>query len=132
MAFSITSGHFKYCMMPYGLSCRPLVFQCLVNGILQDMLDKFMIAYIDDILIYSPSLETHMDHVKWALKRLLQNQLYVKGVKCEFHQSKISFLGYVFSTKEVPMEVNKVTAVREQPILFTVKDLQRFLSFVNF
>lgn len=53
-AFSITSGHFEYCMMPYGLSCKSSVFQYLINNMLMDMLGQYIIAYTDDILIYSP------------------------------------------------------------------------------
>lgn len=88
--FSTTSGHYEYCLMPYGLSYAPSVFQCLINDILLDMLGKYTIAYSDDILIFSPSPETCVDHV---LACLLQNQQFVKGEKCEFHKNKISFLG---------------------------------------
>lgn len=64
MAYSITSGHFKYFVMPYGPSCAPSVFQCLISDILRDILGKFMITYIDNILIYFSSMESHMEHVK--------------------------------------------------------------------
>lgn len=73
MEFSTTSGHFEYCIIPYGLSCAPSVFQYLINDVLKDMLGKFIIAYIDDILIYSPSLDSHVHHVKQVLSSLLDN-----------------------------------------------------------
>lgn len=70
--FSTFSGLYEYCIMPYGLSSTPSVFQCLVNDVLRDMLGKFVTAYIDDILIYSPSYETHIHHVCKVLQKLLQ------------------------------------------------------------
>lgn len=70
--------------MPYGISSTPSVFQCLINDVLRDMLGKFVITYIDDILVYSPSYATHVVHVRQFLQCLLQNQVYVKGEKCEF------------------------------------------------
>lgn len=73
--------------MSYGLSLAPAVFQCLSNDVLQDMLGKFVTAYIDDILIYSPDKPTHIQHVKKVLARLLENQLYATGEKCEFRIS---------------------------------------------
>lgn len=66
-AFSTTYGHFGYCVMLYGLSCAPAVFQCLINYVLWDMLGKYIIAYIDDILIYSLSKEEHVTHMRRVL-----------------------------------------------------------------
>lgn len=84
--FSTATGDCEYLVMPYGLSNAPSVFQCLINDVLRDMLGYFMIACIDGILIYSPTSETHVDHVRQVLKRHLDHQLYLKGEKCEFHQ----------------------------------------------
>lgn len=73
MAFSTTSGHFEYCMMPYGLSLLLAVFQCLINNVLWAMLVKLIIAYINNILIYTPDLTTHVQHMKTVLSRLLKH-----------------------------------------------------------
>ncbi len=83
--------------MPFGLANSPSVFQASMNDIFRDMLDRWVIVYIDDILIYSNTQEEHVRHVRAVLKRLLQHQLYVKDEKCEFHQTSTSFLGYVIS-----------------------------------
>lgn len=81
----------------------PSKFLCLINDVLQDMLGKFVMTYIDNILIYSTLLETHILHVKQMLTHVLQKQLYVKGEKCKFlNVFKISFLGYIISPEGIP------------------------------
>ncbi len=97
-AFSTTTGHYEYLVMPFGLSNSPSVFQAFMNDVFRDMLNQWVIVYIDDILIYSQTYKEHVRQVRAVLKRLLQHQLYVKAEKCEFHQETISFLGYVISS----------------------------------
>lgn len=112
MTFCTPTGHYQYNVMPYGLAGAPSVFQCFINDVVREMLGKFVIAYIDDILIYSKSLKEHIEHVKWVLLQLRQHQLFVKGEKCEFHVSTVCFLGYVISPRGVEMEEAKARAVR--------------------
>lgn len=88
-----------------------------------------MIAFIDDMLVYSPSFTTHVDQV---LQRLSQHKLYVNGEKCEFHQHIISFLGCIISPEGVSMDQSKVPAVVDWPTPQNCKDLQRFLGIANF
>ncbi|XP_058234685.1 uncharacterized protein LOC131345702 [Hemibagrus wyckioides] len=114
--------------MPYG----PAVFQAFINEIFKDVIDKYVIAYIDDILIYSKSHEDQVHHVRTVLTRLRQHQLYVKSEKCEFHQETIMFLGYVISHRGVEMDNSKVQAVTEWPEPTSIKELQCFLGFANF
>ncbi|KAK3528443.1 hypothetical protein QTP70_000146 [Hemibagrus guttatus] len=97
--------------MPFGLTNAPAVFQALINGVFQDLLGKGVIAYIDDILVYSSSMEEHVRMVREVLGRLQQHHLYVKLEKCEFHQSTVTFLGYVISRHGVEMDMVKVQAV---------------------
>ncbi|KAI2654625.1 Transposon Tf2-9 polyprotein [Labeo rohita] len=131
-AFLTTRGHYEYQVMPYGLANSPAVFQCFINEIFKDLLNKYVIAYIDDILVYSKSAEEHVHHVRTVLTRLLKNQLYVKAEKCEFHVPQTSLLGYHISHQGVKMDTAKVQAVTEWPQPSTVKELQRFLGFANF
>ncbi|KAK3568022.1 hypothetical protein QTP86_028613, partial [Hemibagrus guttatus] len=131
-AFHTTSGHYEYCVMPFGLTNAPAVFQALINGVFQDLLGKGVIAYIDDILVYSSSMEEHVRMVREVLGRLQQHHLYVKLEKCEFHRSTVTFLGYVISRHGVEMDVVKVQAVTEWPAPTSVRELQRFLGFANF
>ncbi len=118
--------------MPFGFANSPSVFQAFMNDIFRNMLDRWVIVYIDDILIYSDTQEEHVRHVRSVLKQLLQHQLYVKAEKCEFYQTNTSFLSYVISQDGVSMDDKKVQAVLDWPQPQTVKELPRFLGFANF
>ncbi|KAL0150713.1 hypothetical protein M9458_054017, partial [Cirrhinus mrigala] len=131
-AFITPTGHYEYRVMPYGLSISPSVFQNFMNEIFRDMLHKFVIVYIDDILIYSPDLRTHHHHVTRVLERLRQHRLFLKAEKCEFHTTEVHFLGYFISSAGVRMDQRKVDAVLSWPQPDTIKQLQRFLGFANF
>ncbi|KAL0152827.1 hypothetical protein M9458_051867, partial [Cirrhinus mrigala] len=131
-AFSTATGHYEYLVMPFGLANSPSFFQAFVNEVFRDMLHRWVIVYIDDILIYSSSYSKHIQHVRAVLQRLIQHQLYAKEEKCEFHQEKIAFLGYIISSEGIAMDDSKVNAVRNWPRPSTLKELQRFLGFANF
>lgn len=81
--------------MPFRLTSAPAVFQALVNDVLRDFLNGSVFVYLDDILVFSCNLEEHKMHVLQVLQRFLENKLFVKAEKCEFHISSVSFLGYV-------------------------------------
>ncbi len=85
------------------------------------MLDRWVIVYIDDILIYSDTLEEHVRHVRSVLKHFIQYQLYAKAEKCEFHQTSTSFLGYAISQEGVAMDERKDKVVLDWPLPHTVK-----------
>ena len=72
--------------MPFGLTNAPATFQSFINSVLRPYLEKFVILYLDDILIYSKTLDEHVEHVRTVLKTLLKNDLYAKPKKCEFHK----------------------------------------------
>ncbi|KAI2647957.1 Transposon Tf2-9 polyprotein [Labeo rohita] len=131
-AFITPLGHYEYLVMPYGLANSPSVFQNFMNEIFRDFLHHFVIVYIDDILIYSHDLQEHRNHVLQVLQRLREHQLFLKLEKCEFHQSSVSFLGYVISGDGVRMEQSKVSVVSQWKEPISIKDLQRFLGFANF
>ncbi len=131
-AFNTPRGHFEYLVMPFGLSNSPAVFQALVNDVLRDMVDQFIYVYLDDILIFSSSLQEHVQHVRRVLQRLLENGLFVKAEKCAFHAQSVPFLGFIVSPEGVRMDPDKVKAVLSWPIPDSLKALQRFLWFANF
>ncbi|KAG1957249.1 retrotransposable element [Pimephales promelas] len=131
-AFNTPRGHFEYLVMPFGLSNSPAVFQALVNDVLRDMVDQFIYVYLDDILIFSSSLQEHVQHVRRVLQRLLENGLFVKAEKCVFHAQSVPFLGYIVSSEGIRMDPEKVKAVVDWPIPDSRKALQRFLGFANF
>ncbi len=131
-AFNTHMGHYEYLVMPFGLTNAPAVFQSLVNDVLRDLLDRVVFVYLDNILIFSRSQEDHVNHVRDVLTQLLENKLFVKAEKCEFHVPSVSFLGYIVEKGQLRADPSKVEAVREWPIPTSRKDLQRFLGFANF
>ena len=131
-AFNTHTGHYEYLVMPFGLTNAPAVFQALVNDVLRDMLNRFVFVYLDDILIFSRTLSEHTRHVQLVLRRLLENSLYVKAEKCEFHVPSISFLGYIVTEGNIQMDPAKITAVTSWPVPENRKKLQQFLGFANF
>ncbi|KAG1974134.1 retrotransposable element [Pimephales promelas] len=131
-AFNTPLGHFEYRVLPFGLVNAPAVFQALINDVLRDMLNIFVFVYLDDILIFSPSLQVHTQHVRQVLQRLLENRLFVKAKKCTFHAQSISCLGSIISAEGVSMDSSKVRAVTEWPVPESHVALQRFLGFAKF
>ncbi|XP_067230540.1 rhomboid-related protein 3 isoform X1 [Chanodichthys erythropterus] len=131
-AFVTPTGHYEYLVMPYGLVNAPSVFQDFIHEVLREFLHKFVLVYIDDILIYSRSLAEHRHHVAEVLKRLRQFHLFLKAEKCSFHQPSVHFLGYVIDHSGIRMDEGKVSAIQNWPTPSTIKELQRFLGFSNF
>lgn len=131
-AFKTHIGQFEYLVMPFGLSNAPAFFQALVNDVLRDFLNVFVFVYLDDILIFSKDLSDHKRHVRSVLQRLLENKLFVKAEKCEFHGSSVTFLGFILEGGQIRPTEEKIKAVVDWPIPETRKQLQRFLGFANF
>jgi len=131
-AFRTRYGHFEYLVMPFGLKNAPATFQHFINDVLSDYLDDFVISYIDDILIYSNSLEEHHEHVKKVLKKLLENDLYIKLEKCEFDVTETTFLGYILSKDGLKVDPEKVKAILDWPVPSNVKEIQSFIGLCNY
>jgi hypothetical protein len=100
-AFRTRFEHFEYLVMPFGFTNAPAIFQHMMNDIFRDLLDRFVILYLDDILIYSNTPEEHEEHVKIVLDRLRKFKLYCKAEKCRFFVDTIHYLGYVISPSGV-------------------------------
>ncbi len=96
------------------------------------MLNIFVFVYLDDILIFSPTLQVHVQHVRRVLQRLLENRLFVKAEKCMFHAQSVTFLGSVVSAEGISMDPDKVRAVIDWPVPDSRVAFQRFLGFANF
>ncbi|GKC37636.1 CACTA transposable element [Tanacetum coccineum] len=111
-AFRTRYGHFEFQVMPFGLTNAPVVFMDLMNRVCKPYLDKFMIVFIDDILIYSKDKEEHEEHLKIILELLKKEQLYAKFSKCDFLLDSIQFLGHVIDNKGVHVDHAKIEAIR--------------------
>eukprot|EP00833_Pecoramyces_ruminatium_P005437 jgi/Orpsp1_1/1179469/evm.model.c7180000069456.1 len=131
-AFRTKYSHFEYLVMPFGLKNAPATFQSFINYVLRPYLEKFVILYLDDILIFSDDLETHHKQVRQVLETLLENNLYVKLEKCEFDKNEVEFLGYVLSGKGVSIDPKKIKSIKEWPIPTCVKDVQIFIGLCNY
>ena len=94
-AFTCSYGLYEFTVMPFGLKNAPPTFQRMMNHILKEYLDEFVIVYIDDILIYSKSWEEHMEHLQKVLTRLSEAKLMIKLKKCKFGEQNIEFLGHI-------------------------------------
>jgi hypothetical protein len=131
-AFRCRYGHFEYQVMPFGLMNAPGSFQAFVNDTLRDYLDDFVVVYLDDILIYSDTLEEHTEHVKKVLQKLEAAGISLKLEKCAFDKQKIDFLGFVISTDGISMDPAKVAAIQEWATPKSAFDIQVFLGLANF
>ncbi|MGH8486283.1 MAG: reverse transcriptase family protein, partial [Pseudomonas sp.] len=131
-AFRTRYGHFEFMVLPFGLTNAPATFMHLMQSIFRPWLDQFVIVFLDDILIYSKTLDEHREHIRQVLDVLRRNQLYGKLSKCEFFRSKISFLGHTLSADGKGMEEDKVQAIRDWPVPKNVPELRSFLGLAGY
>jgi hypothetical protein len=131
-AFRTRYGHYEYLVMPFGLTNAPATCQELMNNVLREQLDIYVIVYLDDILIYSDNEKEHEQHVRTVLELLQQHDLLVDPDKCKWHQEEVEFLGCMVGKNGVRMSEDKIQVVKDWPTPRTVKDIQSFLGFVNF
>jgi Reverse transcriptase (RNA-dependent DNA polymerase) len=102
-------------VMPFGLANAPSTFQALMNDVFRDYLDKFMLVYLDDVLIFTRSAEEHNEHVELVLKRLRDENLFAKLSKCEFNKPSVTFLEHVVGHEGLSMERTKVECDLQWP-----------------
>jgi hypothetical protein len=131
-AFRTKYGHFEWTVMPFGLTNAPATFQTLMNSVLRPYLDKFVIVYLDDVLIYSRTLQEHLQHLRMVLTLLRKHKLYAKLSKCDFCQPQLPFLGHIITSNGIMMDPAKLDAVRQWPTPVTVTQLQSFLGLANY
>ena len=110
-AFRTWYGPFEFTMMPFGLMNDPMTFMNLMHRVFQPYLDRFVVVFIDNVLIYSKYEEDHEGHLRIVLQTLREHQLYAKFSKCEFWLTKVGFLGHVVSTLRVFVDLEKIGAV---------------------
>ena len=131
-AFRTRFGHFEYTVLPMGLCNAPGTFMQLMNQTFADMLDKSVLCFLDDILIFSRTEEEHMQHLRTVLTRLRDQDLYVKSSKCAFMQREVSFLGHRIGADGLRVAPDKIGAVRQWPQPSSVTEVRSFLGLANF
>ncbi|KAL5545187.1 hypothetical protein UlMin_008971 [Ulmus minor] len=122
-AFRTQYGHYEFLVMPFGLTNAPAAFMDLMNRVFKEFLDKFVIVFIDDILIYSKTKEEHEEHLRITLRTLEEHKLYANFSKCEFWLDKVHFLGHVVSKDGVSVDPAKIEAVSKWPAPTNVTEI---------
>ena len=107
-AFRTRYGHYEFVVMPFGLTNTPPAFMSLINTVFHQYLDKFIIVFIDDILVYSDNEKDHEEHLRVALQVLRDNRLYAKLSKCDFWMKEVNFLGHIISKKGISVDPTKI------------------------
>ncbi|GJP30402.1 hypothetical protein CLOM_g1076 [Closterium sp. NIES-68] len=122
----------SYEVMPFGLTNAPSTFQMIMNGIFRGLLDKCIIIYLDDIVIYSRNKEQYLKDLDAVFTLLHKNRLITKGSKCDFLKQELEFLGHIISTEEVKIDPKKIKTIQEWKPPSNIKELQSFMGFVNY
>jgi hypothetical protein len=130
-AFRTRYGHYEFLVMPFGLTNAPAVFMDLMNRVFRFYLDKCVVVFIDDILVYSSSYLEHEKHLRKVLEILRENKLYAKLDKCEFWLKEVIFLGHVISAGGICVDPGKVEAVLKWEKPTTVTEIRSFLGLAG-
>ncbi|GJV86561.1 putative reverse transcriptase domain-containing protein [Tanacetum coccineum] len=130
-SFRTRYGHFEFTVMPFGLTNAQAVFMDLMNPVCKPYLDKFIIVFIDDILIYSKSKEEHEVHLKLVLELLKKEKLFAKFSKCEFWLQEVHFLGHVVNSNGIHMDPSKIEAVKNWKAPTTPSEIRSFLGLAG-
>jgi hypothetical protein len=131
-AFRTRYGHYEWLVLPFGLTNAPATYQTLSNHIFRPYLDKFCVVYLDDILIYSRSIEDHIEHLRLVLNVLREHKLYAKLTKCEFMKEEMLFLGHKVSSEGISPEPSKQEAILNWERPKNIKQIQSFLGLANY
>ncbi|BBG93431.1 transposable element gene, partial [Prunus dulcis] len=131
-AFRTRYGHYEFLVMPFGLTNAPAAFMDLMNRVFRRYLDRFVIVFIDDILVYSKSRKAHMKHLELVLKTLRRKKLFAKFSKCQFWLDSVNFLGHVISADGVYVDPQKVEAVVNWPQPTSVTEVRSFLGLAGY
>jgi hypothetical protein len=131
-AFRTPFGHFEYTVLSFGLVNAPATFQAVMDRIFRPFIGRFVVCYLDDVLIYSKTKAEHLTHLRLVLDTLRREQLYAKRSKCHWAQPQVEYLGHVVSVDGVRMDPRKTAAVRDWPVPTSVQDLRKFLGLTNY
>jgi uncharacterized membrane protein len=118
--------------MPFGLTNVPATFQCLMNTLFGDYMRKFVLIFMDGILIFSSSFEENVEHLRLVFHVLLHNKLFIKFSKCTFAQQQISYLGHIISKDCVSTDPSKIEAMLKWPIPHSFTELRGFLGLTGY
>jgi hypothetical protein len=131
-AFVTRYGQYEFTVMSFGLTNAPAYFMNLMNKVFMEELDKFVVVFIDNILIYSKTVEEHEQHLRVVLEKLRAHKLYAKFSKCEFWLEKVAFLGHILTAEGVEVDPEKVEAVSNWQQPTNVSEIRSFLGLAGY
>jgi hypothetical protein len=131
-AFKTHHGHYQFRVMSFGLTNAPTSFQCAMNSILEPYLRKFVMVFIDDILIYIADMLQHLEHLRLVFSTLRAHQFYLKRKKCVFAKPELQYLGHIISKYEVSIDPTKTQAMVDWPVPSSITELGGFLGLTSF
>src|SRR6187551_1985898 len=131
-AFVTRYGQYEFTVVSFGLTNAPAYFMNMMNKVFMEELDKFVVVFIDDILIYSETAKEHEEHLRIVLEKLRQHKLFGKFSKCEFWLEKVAFLGHVLTAEGVAVDPEKIEAVSEWQQPKSVTEIRSFLGLAGY
>jgi hypothetical protein len=129
--FRMHQGLFEFLVMPLGLSNAPVMFQALMNEVLQPFLRRFILVFFDDILIYNASWSEHHQHIRLVFEKLQEHQLFLKSSKCYFGEHHVAYLSHIISVVGVAMDKHKVQSILSWPVLALVQAVRAFIDLLG-
>jgi len=131
-AFTVENGHYEFTRMPFGLKNAPATFQRVMDNVLGDLIGNVCLVYLDDIIIFSPSLQKHISDIKLVFSKLLNANLKIQPAKCNFLRKEIDFLGHIVTQEGVKPNPNKIQAIKDFPCPKTIREIKSFLGLLGY
>lgn len=131
-AFSVENGHYEYLRMPFGLKNAPATFQRVMDNVLRGMVNKTCLVYMDDIIVFSTSLQEHLVNLKKVFDRLRESNLKIQLDKSEFLHKEVKFLGHIITPNGIKPNPDKIKTIENFPIPKTVKQIKSFLGLLGY
>jgi hypothetical protein len=131
-AFRTPFGHYEWTVLPLGLCNSAPTFQMVMNNTFKDYVDKFVLVYMDDILIFSKSEEEHKVHLKLVLERLRECNFKLRLKKCSFSHTQLKYVGHIVSEEGIKADPAKTSTVEDWPVPSSVADVRQFTGFANY
>ena len=131
-AFRTRYGHYEFAVIPFGLTNALVVVMCLINNVMHKYLDKFVVVFINDILIYSKTGEEHKEHLKIVLQELREHRLFAKFSKSDFFKYKIQYLGHIVTKEGISVDPEKIREIEDWLVPKDVTDVRSFMGITRY